>query len=495
MISLNKTSNQSLAFNAAMLTTSKILSLFISLATSMLLSRFRTLEEFGTFSQIQIIVTFALMFFVMGLPNSINYFYPKANTQKEKDEFLFTYYFSCTLIALLAGLVLFIAKSIFASFFANEQINIYGYLLLILPWTNILISSISNTLIVGNKIWRLTFYNICYGLFLLIIIVSIKFINGSFELYLKTYLTIQVIFALWVYYEVLSLNSNFTYLLNLKLFKDIIEFTFPIGLAGLIGTLNIEIGKILIGHFMGTEMLAIYSNAARELPLTVIAASITAVLMPHLVNLVKQNRIDDLINLWGETIELSYIILCFFSSVLFVFAPQIITFLYSEKYLPGLGPFRVYSLVLIWRVTYFGMILNITKNSKFIFYISILTLISNILLILIFYNIMGFIGPSIATFISIGVTNILQLYISAKVLNKKFITILPWGKIGKITLLNIFIGIFMYIIVNIFKLNVTNDDLIITFILGCLWGVIYFIIKQKRIRSIWFIINNEKPFY
>lgn len=61
--------------DAVNLTLSKVIALGITMLSSMLLSRFRTLEEYGTYSQLMLVVQLAISIFTLGLPNSINFFF------------------------------------------------------------------------------------------------------------------------------------------------------------------------------------------------------------------------------------------------------------------------------------------------------------------------------------------------------------------------------------------------------------------------------------
>ena len=65
---------RSIGSDALKLTISKLITMAIALVNAMLLSRFRTLEEYGTYSQLLLIINLATTFFMLGLPNSINYF-------------------------------------------------------------------------------------------------------------------------------------------------------------------------------------------------------------------------------------------------------------------------------------------------------------------------------------------------------------------------------------------------------------------------------------
>ena len=71
----------SLATDAFLLTASKIIGNLLTLVSAMLLARIRTLEENGIYSELLLIINLATAIFMLGLPNSINFFLAKAETK------------------------------------------------------------------------------------------------------------------------------------------------------------------------------------------------------------------------------------------------------------------------------------------------------------------------------------------------------------------------------------------------------------------------------
>ena len=77
---------------AAWLTVTKVITMLINMVITMFLSRFRTLTEYGTYSQIYLIATIATSIFVLGLPASINYFLNRTEDKICRQEFLSVYF-------------------------------------------------------------------------------------------------------------------------------------------------------------------------------------------------------------------------------------------------------------------------------------------------------------------------------------------------------------------------------------------------------------------
>lgn len=481
--------NNSIGKDALKLTIMKIITLIISMISTMLLSHFRSLDEYGTYSQIIMVVTLIISIVAMGFPNSINYFLASVDSKEEKNNFLSTYFSFNTLVSFIAGIILIIASPLISKYFNNALISKFTFVLLLLPWINIINSSFDNFLIVEKKTSLLMFYRILRGIVTLSLILIAYRLNWDFILYMKCFMVSEIIFTIIIYLIVINESNTKLIGIDYTLIKKILIFSLPLGLSTIVATLNIQADKLMVGYFYDTKTLAIYTNAANELPLTIISASITAVLMPQMVRLLKSKKENEAIRLWGSASYLSYIFICFFSISLFVFAPQVMSFLYSDKYLSGVEVFRLYSLILLLRTTYFGMVLNCLGETKVILYSSILTLVLNIILNLVLHYLIGINGFAIASIISIGFVNMLQLKITSKKLNIRFNKIMPWRKILNISGINIAFGVLFYIITEKSNLEYFFGNIIEMIIIGTVWLFLYIILLYKSIKNTWNVLN------
>ena len=480
-----------IASDSLKLSLTQLIALSVSMISATLLSRYTTLEEYGTYSQIMLIVNLITTIFVLGLPNSINYFLGRYKENEEKQHFLSIYFTLSTLLGIIAGVSLVVFMPILKRFFNNELLSNFLFFFALFPWAKIILAGIEKVLISYNRTKLIMIYRILNSVFLLAIIPIAMIFKLGFLGYMILFLIVESIFALSVYFIVNKVSGEITPLLETGYIKEIFVFSIPIGLASIVGTLSTLLDKLIIGRFFTTEELAIYSNAAKELPVTIVAVSLTAIIMPRLISLLNKNKNKEAIKLWGESIMFSYIILAFFITVLFTFAPEIITILYSKKYLPGVKVFRIYSLVLILRFTYFGIILNSIGKTKFIFYSSIISLVFNFGLSIIFYYFIGFEGPAIATFISVLTVQIIQLVFTSKSVDIKFKNIMPWKEMFKITLLNILLGLLVYFIRIAFISGDGIFMLLKVIILGVFWMAVYYLIVRKRLKKHYDELNKE----
>lgn len=482
----------SLGGDVVHLTLSKVISLCITTLSTMLLSRFRTYTEYGTYSQLLLVVNLFSSLFMLGLPSSINYFLARAETQNERQKFLSVYYTLSTVLSLAMGVALMLAVPLIEGYFKNPLIRSFSYFLALYPWTTVISSGIENVLVVYQRTRLLIGYRLLNSLLLLGTVLVIQWLKLDFSAYLCLYLVVNVAFAISVYLIVAKFSGGLEISFDQALIRSIFVFSIPLGLSSVVGTLNIEIDKLLIGWLMSTEDMAIYTNASKELPITIVASSITAILLPQLTRMIKAREEIQAIQLWKVSVELSFILISLIVSGVFTYARDVMELLYSAKYLPGLSVFRVYTLVLLLRCTYFGIILNAKGKSRLIFACSVVTLVFNVVFNPILYWAMGITGPALATFLSIFIVNMGQLVMTARCTGISLSKVFPWKSLGEIGLINVLLACCFGVLKQLLPLDLLAGSLVESLVLGALWTLLYAVIMRNRLLWGWRTLNGGR---
>lgn len=495
-----RSKSANLGADATLLTASKIATSAIAMIMTMLLSRFRTLGEYGTYKEILMVINLVTAILMLGLPKSLNYFLARADTDEERRKFLSFYYTLNSILSFIVGLALVLCIPLIELYFKNDTIRYFWYFLAVFPWTKIVCSSIENLLIVYKRAKMLVAFRILNSLALLSTVLFVRFLNWSFNEYMIMYVAVEAAFSIAVYIIAARISGGIRPYLSGKVLKTVLAFSVPLGLASVIGTLNIELDKLLIGKLMTTDDFAIYSNAAQELPVTLIASAFTAVLLPQMVRLLKKDRNRDAVRLWGNATTLSLIIIAIIGVGCFVYAEDVVTMLYGKKFVSGANVFRLYSLYLLLRCTYYGMVLNSIGKTRFIFWCSIGTLVSNAILnVVLFFTFRLFgqqmLAPAVATFISTVTMAYVQLHSTAKLLKLKFRELFPWKQIVVIILINAAFGAVFYLLKmalpleNIFsfkiKTHVVDGSAFESILLAAAWAILYFAVMFRTIKKKW----------
>lgn len=481
--------------DALYLTGSRILTSVIGVITSMLLARFRTLGEYGTYSQIIMVTDLVTSILLLGFPNSINYFLAKADTQRERQDFMSVYTTLSTILTIVIGICLYLAMPIIINHFSNPLIKDFAYVFAVYPWSSIFINSISSVCIVYGKSNRLIFFNLANALVVLAVLLIAKIGDLSFHQYMLMYMAVLLLFAIAAIIWSHKLTGGIRIKLDFGLIKDIFIFSIPLGLASASGTLSHELGKLVIGRFYSVDEYAIFANASRELPVTLVATTLTAVLLPQLVRMIKKGNHTDAVGLWGHAIEISLCFMCLVSGGFIVFAPDILSLFYSEKYVTegGIMVFQISSIILLFRATYWGIILNATGNTKFIFYSSLLSLLLNFVVNIASIYLLGFIGPAISSLIVTITLSFVQLKFTTKVTKIPFKRVFPWKNILRLIGISIgfclVFGTIKYLILPDFS---RSTSIIISIGLGIVWAAFFALVNLKFVRQSWRQLNAHK---
>lgn len=469
------------------LSLSRIITLIISMISLMLLARLLSLNEYGTYSQILLLVNLSNTLVVLGLPNSINYFLVRTKNIEEKRFFLSVYYTVSTILGFASGLILVIISPLIAKYFNNPYIFNFLFVLALLPWAQIIASSIDSILVVNKKTGWLFSFKLIHSICILSAVIYSKILNLTFLDYMRIFMIIEFVYAIWAYLLAKKSVGKLCIKFEWTLTKQIFDYSLPIGISSIIGTISLYLDKLIIGRLMSIEHVALYSIAGKELPIAIITSSLTAVLLPRFISLFDNGKEKIALDVWKKSITISFALMAFFATSMFVFAPHVVVLLYSDKYLPAVGIFRIYSILLLIRCTYFGMGMTAAGKTKYIMHISSFSLVINIVLNLVLFYLVGFAGPAVATVIATILSAFVYMILNAKVLNAKIKDILSIGELFKILLVNIVLGVLVFLFAT--KITIGYEFVgIIKIISICgLWFVGYIFIIRK-------ILKNNKDF-
>lgn len=481
--------------DATILTVSKIMVSMIGLVTSMLLARFRTLEEYGTYSQILMVVDLVSTIVLLGLPNSVNYFLAKAENEKEKQKFLSVYITLNTVLTAAIGVCLNLATPVIIEYFDNPMITTLAYVFNVYPWSTVMINSLSNVCVVYGKSNKLIFFNVAHSVCNLAILLVAKVFSLSFGTYMLIYMLSLLAFAVFAVAWMGKIAGKIRPSVDFSLIKNMLVFCIPMGLASVVGTLNAELDKLVIANFFTTAEYAIFANAAKQLPVTMFTDSLTAVLLPCIVRLMKNGDKSGVVRIWGNAINISFCIMCLIAGGLFVFAPDVMSLFYSAKYATpeGIAVFRVYTTILLLRFTYWGMVLNATGKTKLILYSSIASMVLNLIGNVASYYAFGFIGPAISTLAVTIVIAAFQLYYTSSYLGIGMGKIFPWKDMSIRLIQTIVIGALLWFIRYACIGELTGVYATIASVAsGAVWTAIYILINGKYLLRNWKALNQER---
>ena len=437
---------KSVVGDGLILTFVKTVTLVASIVQTMILSRILSLNDYGDYSQLLIVVSIATIVSGFGLTNAVNYFYNKYDDDDEK-KYYFNLIFTITFISgMLCAFLCYIFRDLIASYYKNPGISVLFIYIIFKPLFDNIVALYQPLYISLHKSKTIAVRNLIISI-LKTIFVPLAFVVTKS---IKWMFIVQIILdVLQIVYFTLDLKKN-----NFKVrivsikksaFVSIMKYSIPLAIALMLGNLFKESDKLVIARLMDKEALAIYSNMSKQLPFEFIAMSFASVVTPLIVKTIKKDKNEAAI-IWTNYLKFCYITSWILCGGAILCSRELLLFLYSDKYILGLEIFNIYLIAELLRFTYFGLIPTACGKTKVILISSFSALIVNLILNVLFYYVFGFIGPALASLFSSFVIYFLQFIFSCKELDRKLFEILDLKHILKFLTQLLFIGLLLFIL-------------------------------------------------
>ena len=482
-----------IATDSVVLTFVKGVTLFVSILQTMILSRYLSVTDYGTYSEGVLIISFFAPFFSLGLNDSINYFYNKGSNNI-KTNYLNTIFLLSIIVGLFGGLVLVFFRDGLANFYSNPQITGIVIFVAFRPLLQNLVALYQPIYVSIGKTKVIAFRNLLISLAQVFIVGIFVFANISNLVLLFVALFVMdisqiMLFDLYLRKIGISISPHRA---DKYMIKEILGFAIPMFLSASIGTISINIDKLMISNLLTVEDYALYANVSKQLPFSFFVASLTAVVTPVIVKLLDANNLEQFRSIWSSYLELGYIstwILCFFAVL---FSPEIIDVLYSVKYLThdGIIIFRLYTVATMVGFTYFGLIPTALGNTRIVLRYSILNMILNIFLNLVLFRYMGILGPAYATIVSMFIPAILYFYNSLRLTKTSFRNVVKIKRIVVLIIEMAFVGVLSKYIVDIFAKD--GSSVLRLFVALIIYIPIIIGLQYKNVKKLFHELNFAK---
>ena len=406
--------------DAVLLMFIKLVTMALGLAVTRLLSQYFSYHDYGTYSQIILVVNTVASITILGMVDGTNFFYCRETDTQKREGYVSTIFTLQCMVSTAAGGVVMALNGPLCTHFHNADVAGLLIFAAALPLLQNLISMLQVLVVSVGKARILAARNLIVSLTrLLVVMAAIVFVRNVAVILLMTVVMdlAQIgIFALMLRKNGCPLGLK---AVNFRLFKEIFHYCAPMAVFTVISTLNRDLDKYLVGMMTDTETLAVYSNASKVLPFDIIMTSFTTVLIPEITRRVAAGKKAEAASLYKAFLEFTYIATGILCCAAIAAAPQLMQLLYSEKYLSGLSIFILYILVDLLRFTNITLVLAVAGKTRSLMYLSFGTLGANAVLNVLLYQFMGLAGPAVATLLVTFATGVLIMSLSARVLDTR----------------------------------------------------------------------------
>jgi O-antigen/teichoic acid export membrane protein len=426
---------QSRTFKVLILSSGQALTALVALLSGVVLTRLLTQNDFGTYRQAVLAISFATPFFMLGLDRVLFAFLP--GEQKRPRAVLI----ENLLLLVVAGMLLAIAILLGANRLLAQRYN-NPELASLLSWSAVYpifvfpALAIGGCLLARQRAGELATYNVGSRLLAFLVVVTLVYFWRTPEaamLGMVIGAAVSCAVALWLMWRACPGPLWQPTRLGMR---HQLAFAIPLGLSTLIGTLSLTLDQVLVSMRSSVEAFAVYAIGAMEIPLIgIITGSITSVVLVDYTRYYKENRIPDILRLMHRAQVKSALIL--FPAMIFLWfiTPSMMLVLYGPQYANAAVPFRIYLLMLPIRTLTFGAVIQATGDSRPILVQSVLGFCANVVL---GWTLIGVFGPAGAAVGSVAATYLVSVPYLIIVIKGRLGTtvrsVFPWRDLAKIML-------------------------------------------------------------
>ena len=415
----------------AVLTYTRFVTLGTNLAYSMILVRALSPYSYGVYTQSQMILSFAVTFLGLSLPNCVNFLLPQYTQREMGGKVISQVLFLCLVSGGLGAAAVAVGSRVLAAYFSLPSLVPVLWVGCTIPLWQLLATLYDNTFVVLGRTGMVAARRTAFALGKVLAALLLWGLGWELIPFCLGILGVEMSIGLFSLFSLLRLGgARRLFPLDRPLIRSAFRYAAPLAAALVLGTVSGQLGKLCVSKWLGAQALALYSNMTQELPVAILSTSAAAVGVPLIARYRRENRPRQAASLWNRCSQISFLATSWIVGLLWLFAPEAVAFFYSQQYLAGVPVFRTFVWILLMRPIYFGMLLNGWGKTHQILLCSASGVLLHALLLLPFYRLWGMCGLAAASVLSTAFANALQLLLSRRLLGQNSGRLLPWKTIA-----------------------------------------------------------------
>lgn len=462
----------------------RIFTMVASFIMPLVLVRFMSQSDYGVFSQFYTLYTAVYVILALGLHTNIFFFYPTAS-KEEADKFVSNTAILLLLFGFIGGAIMYIPplqESIFGDSELGKHVDFIIVAIMLATPMNIV--SPLNT--VREDKWGAMLIPGFVAVMRILTVVGCTIVFNDLHQLFKWLLFYQLFILVVV--AVYSLH-NVRFSLDWNLAKKQMAYSIPFGCAVTLQLFSNYFDKFVCIKFLEPAEYAIYSVAFLSIPgVTQVYDSLCQVNIVNMTRSFKTGHIEDIAPQYQNFVIKT---LSFSTPLIFavaIYAEEIMSFLYTERYVTSAPYFRIYSLTFLTSMLGAGTILRSMGKTKSSFLAFVITCIIGLPATYWLVSTYGTYGAIIGAFINMILPRLIQMVMESHLLNMNLASFLPWKQFAKILLPAIVLGSVLYIIKDLRHFNIwiclVESMVYIIFLYMLYIKCNVFIVSSKRILNI-----------
>ena len=425
----------SLADKAGFLVIANLIKYAVGFVMPMVLVRMLNPTDYGTYQQLSLIGALGIAILVMGLPNSVYYFFDRKNPARSKVLTLQT-----SGMLLLSGTVTALALIACRPLIVDAVKN--PALTPLIPYYVIALGLLIATehfvpMMIARDHYRtgVMVETTETGVRVLILVLPLMAGYGLMGLVVAQLSFAVIRFAVRSIWLIAPLGPMRDTGEERQFIREQLGYAIPLGLVSLVGLLGGYLDRGIVATRFSTADYAIYSVGALEIPLdSIFQASVSTILRASMPALVREGNHAEIVRLLREGVrKLSLVVLpCFV--FLFGFAYEFITTLFTPEYARSVSVFRIYLFAMPLNMFILSPVPSAYGRTRINIHVVAIVTAIHVTLSFVLLHWIGFYGPALSAISTSWLTSLFFLFYARRLTGGTITQLLPLATFAKVLL-------------------------------------------------------------
>lgn len=304
----------------------------IGIISPMILSRYFSKGDYGTYKQVMYVYNTLLIVFTLGLPKAYSYFIPRVSLPESKDVIrkisrLFA------ILGLFLSLLLFCGASAIADLLHNPDLELAIKWFSPTPLLLLPVMGIEGILASYKKAKYIALFTLCMRVFtLLFTILPVITFNGTYIHSIIGFDIASLLTCIFSYYLKYLPTRGIELQRATVSYKEIFAFSLPLLSASLWIMLFQSTNQFFISRYYGNEVFAEFSNGFMEFPIIpMVVNSVATILAPLFAGMAVKNKMS-IGDIWNSALNKTIKIIYPVTIYCILFSNIVMTCFYGKMY-------------------------------------------------------------------------------------------------------------------------------------------------------------------
>lgn len=427
------------------------LNIFVSFLLLPYMVRSLSVEEYGTYGQVILVIEFFRALIAMGLASVIQLQFAR-NGDAVANVFK-TNIIGGAILGTAAAVIIAAVGPAISGLFNNEVMYPYMVIYAITMPFYLIKETFASTHIYLGKAPTVSRNEIVINLVrVALIVISIQVFHSLQFVFIS--LAVLNIFSAILFY--FNIPSRFTAggKFVIPLWRDQLKLGLPIGLAAIASTAILTTDSFVVSALLSVEAFAIYKAGAMQVPfVSTLYADIATTVFPDISRNAAKNSLLEIAEIKRKSALFSALLVYPVSAFILFYHQEFITLYLSDKYAASAIIFLIYNIVLFIRITNNRDVLIAFGKTKLILIGTVVVCLMNVLMSFLLVKNIGAVGAAISSLISFYLLAIFFNVRSARLLKVSVAAIFPVRALAVIFFTSGVMALISYTINEFFPLN------------------------------------------